>query len=349
MCALIAGLRAQEAGARPSAGAARLRIDAISRNPDNGAVAEEHGASGAFVGTRGQGKDVYRLRIGGSLPDGVELRILGHWGHVGDRYEAFGEWAGPEQVAGLWSYLRGVRLALVGPRADEWQLRYKAHLAWHGDTPWFADGEFLGTRGAHKYCLQGIQIDLSPRAIGPRRFKVVAPMVRLAAGEAPISRRQQPGLVFVAFEIDGDRLVKAWRTPTRDTEDGPAAIERTLKPGEMRTFVVIVVQDGGALGVPRRDIDSALGKALGRKAAGHGRLKMSRLTSDADRYLGGFTVIASVSETGRLSTIYGAIPQLAGRVYHDATSDQIAGRRAAFVELRQNCSIDMIVLLTDGL
>lgn len=334
------------AAARPQTDPPRFRVEVVSRNPDHGAIAEVGAAAGEFAGTRGEGKDVFRLRFLAALPDGLELVGSSHWGDAGDRPVRAGEWLGTStDPAAATMYLRGLRLGLSGPDAERWRLRYRAHVAWRGDTPWHGAGSLLGQRGEHRFCFQGVEVALERRRSGePRALELVL------TGTRPIAVAR--ATEWIAIEVGDGTPRPTVHGPLAAPDDADAdtlAWRGTLGSGGTRRLHLLAFEPAATPGpLPGRPREpSAARRMLARvlSPAELDALAACALPTGAPR--GGFSVHVSLSDSGRLEIVPSAMPGADTRVVPDRAAHDLAGARAVSVEMRR-AGVRLIAIVADS-
>jgi hypothetical protein len=313
-----------------------LKVDVSARNPVSGAAGDCSGFGG-FVGTRGEGKDVFRIRLSGRLPEGVEVRGLYHWSDGRDELLRFGDWSGQSSPENTSTYLRGLQLALVGAGAGAWMLRYRAHVSNLGDTQWHAESEFLGTRDPGRFLLQGVEIELAPRPEGPRAVQLVL--------TSPQSAQPRELYFLVLLAGEGvEPLERVRRTkPFRFAQSRFALKEACLPsivvmrdalvPGAMRSWYVLLLErpqgpDVAAASLAEQ-LEAALPAALWRASRASALAHVLR----GDRLIGGFSLIVSLSAHRHLGAQYGALPRTGTRLAPDSSSQAIASDRAVQIAL----------------
>eukprot|EP01133_Synstelium_polycarpum_P015768 gene15768-18744_t len=120
------------------------------------------GSSGVFIGTRGQSKRLEGFEI--TLGDSQHLYIQ-YMAHLQDKGDVEWQSGGFIGTRGQSRRLEGFALRLHG-RGDGGQklvsrigIRYMAHLEGLGDTRYYENGEFCGTRGQSRR-VEGIAVQL---------------------------------------------------------------------------------------------------------------------------------------------------------------------------------------------
>jgi len=318
----------------------QLTFDVWSRKPGTDRRSEKAGPHNSFVGTRGYSQDIYRFRVGGTLPDGVKLKGMLHWSGRGDVPLAFRNWMSADAEDS--GYLQGLRLSLTGAKAHEWVLSYKAHLGFIGDTKYVPDGLFLGQRGKHRFSLQGIRVKVVRRAAGKREIQLALqdcnPKVRRPIGFMVTwsnSSRARPDY----RETDWTRPVPIadpngfWShekvvamTPPPQLFDG------ALAPGEHIHATGWLVDPMGQGGIKAADLPASLAKSE--------RLALAKRLGTKS-VLGGFTVIVSMNRDSRLSVQFGSVPGF-GRVI-PATALGVNANQSACLKMSDGLEVNLVV------
>lgn len=105
--------------------------------------------SGEWIGTRGESKPLYALRI--DPPEGVELEAIVHVQAYGDlKYSGIVHGndiiiGGVEKV----KRIEGISIKCTKNSTGK-KLRYQGHVQGIGDTKWYSEGEYCGTKGQSK-------------------------------------------------------------------------------------------------------------------------------------------------------------------------------------------------------
>ena len=138
----------------------------------------EHGTptfkEGQWAGTKGMSATLEGFSVEMSRPiPGVVLEYMAHIQDKGDtawvtegtllrgKPEDYKLAIGPFKIdARPPQRVEGVAFRLTGPNANQYDIWYRGHLQSRGDTDWFKNGEFCGTRGESRR-LEAFQLILS--------------------------------------------------------------------------------------------------------------------------------------------------------------------------------------------
>lgn len=318
----------------------QLTFDTWCRNPGNDRTSKQTGPHNSFVGTRGASQDIYRFRVQGSLPDGVQLKGMLHWTGCGDVPLAFGEWMSAD--ADNAGYLQGLRLTLTGANAHDWVLTYKAHVGFLGDTKYVRDGLFLGQRGKHRHSLQGLTVKLSRRAAGKRE-------IQLALQDCNPKVRRPIGFMVTwgnASQTQIHRQETDWTRPVPIADPNgfwshetvvplappPQLFAGPIAPGAQIRATGWLIDPTGQDGTKAADLPKSLAKDH--------RLSLAKRLG-AKSVLGGFTVIISMNRDSRLSVQFGSMPGF-GRIT-PATALGVNASRSACLKTSDDLEVNLVV------
>ena len=116
--------------------------------------------AGEWAGTRGQSLSLEAFSLNPSI-DGVGFVYWAHIENLGDQGPVFS----PQMIGTTgWQSLRleGFAITLTGPKASRYNVFYRAHLQDTGDTRYYQNGEFCGTRGQDRR-VEAIWVTVEPR------------------------------------------------------------------------------------------------------------------------------------------------------------------------------------------
>lgn len=116
--------------------------------------------AGEWAGTRGQSLSLEAFSLNPSI-DGVGFVYWAHIEDLGDQGPVFS----PQMIGTTgWQSLRleGFAITLTGPNASKYNVFYRAHLQDTGDTRYYQNGEFCGTRGQDRR-VEAIWVTVEPR------------------------------------------------------------------------------------------------------------------------------------------------------------------------------------------
>jgi hypothetical protein len=129
-----------------------------------------------WAGTRGQSKLIEEFSVSLDRPiSGVELEYMAHISNKGDTPWVKGgtplRGDGERNDVSILGFnighhdpdqIEGIAFRLTGSNASRYVISYQAHLAYLGDTQWFKDGEFCGTKGQDRR-LEAFRLNLSAK------------------------------------------------------------------------------------------------------------------------------------------------------------------------------------------
>ncbi|MCB9871423.1 MAG: hypothetical protein H6837_16325 [Planctomycetes bacterium] len=328
---------------------APFRLEAVSRNPTNAEESTTEAALGQRVGTRGLGRDILRLRFTGDLPEGLQLRGSACWGDLDETPLRHGEWCGTPERAAAARYLAGFRLRLEGRQAHLWRLRYRAHLAYRGDTTWHGAGAFLGCHGQHNFNTQAFEVELVARQ--PAARELVLELARVDVQDGKPHRLQ-----FLAIDPDGKPLVHKWQGQqvapgnpfclAKGMEYLPWLATPSVPLGATRRLHVLVFEPG-AKPADTSAIAELLQRLVGTKRSAEATELSRRPFLRPLRLIGGMTLMLSCSTKGRVSAMFGSLTKDGGRVRATPRAQTIGGAFATSLELRGSARLDLLLNLRE--
>mmetsp|Transcript_104170 Transcript_104170/g.127275 ORF Transcript_104170/g.127275 Transcript_104170/m.127275 type:complete len:310 (-) Transcript_104170:100-1029(-) len=130
-------------------------------------IGDSIGYDGEWIGVRGHRIRLIHIQIDKGTPGNIGLQYMGHLAYFADtKWVTIGNNIGERNRKGPLDGLQGVAIKLTGKDANKYDIGYNLYLRGKGETGFYKNGQFCGTRG-------------ESRPMEQINIKLIKPMIRI--------------------------------------------------------------------------------------------------------------------------------------------------------------------------